>query len=637
MVAREFPKKILVRPAALGAAACAIVLTLSPVAPAFADETVHRHAMSLVRPPKYPADFKHFDYVNPDAPKGGEIRETNIQAGTFDSVNPIPLKGEKALGLGLLFETLMARSLEESSTQYGLIAEWASYPDDYSSVTFKLRDEARWQDGAPITPEDVLFSMEVLQKNNPFYGEYYKNVVKGEKTGDREVTFTFDSKGNRELPQIVGELSVFPKHFWEAKDAGGAQRDPARTTLEPLLGSGPYRIKSIDPGRSLTYERIPDYWAKDLGVRKGQYNFDKITYDFYREVSVAFEAFKADHLDYWHESSSKTWATGYDFPAIKNGWVIKRDDIHLKTGQPMQGFAMNIRRSIFSDPRVRHAFNLAFDFEWANQNIFYGQYARTSSYFENSELAATGLPQGRELEILENLRTEVPPEAFTEPYKNPVNATPDDLRTHLREAVKLLQAAGWEVKDGVLTNKATGEPMTVEFLVQVQAAPLWERIIGPYIANLQKLGVKSQIRAVDPPQYKQRTDNFDFDIIIESLPQSDSPGNEQRGFWSSAAADTPGSRNAIGIKNPAVDKLVDMIIFAKDRDELVAATHALDRVLLWNHYVVPQWHLLSERIAYWDRFGIPKTAPSTVVGADEVWWFDKERAAKLEAAHGASK
>ena len=354
-------------------------------------------------------------------------------------------------------------------------------------------------------------------------------------------------------------------------------------------------------------------------------------------MSVAFEAFKADQLDVWRESSSKNWATGYDFPALKNGWVIQRDDIRLKNGQPMQGFVMNLRRSKFSDPRVRHAFNLAFDFEWANQNIFFGQYSRTSSYFENSELASPGLPQGRELEILESLRGEVPPEVFTEPYKNPVNAKPEDLRNHLREAVKLLQAAGWEVKNGVLANKSTGEPLTVEFLVEAQSAALWERIAGPYIANLEKLGVKATIRAVDPPQYKQRTDDYDFDIIVDMLPQSNSPGNEQRDFWSSAAADKPGSKNTIGIKNPAVDKLIDMIIFAKDRDELVASTHALDRVLLWNYYIVPHWHLLNERIAYWDRFGMPKTAPSLSLGVDEVWWFDKERAAKLNAARGQSK
>lgn len=620
-----------------GAGFVITLMALSQPLSAFADEPAHRHGMSLMGELKYPADFKHFDYVNPDAPKGGEIRQTHIQRGSFDTLNPIPLKGEKALGLGLLFEPLMSPSLDEASTEYGLIAEWASYPDDYSSVTFKLRDEARWHDGAPITAEDVLFSMETSRAHNPLSAEYYKNVVKGEKTGDRQVTFTFDVKDNRELPNIVGQLTIVPKHFWTGKDASGAERDISKTTLEPVLGSGPYRIKTMEPGRAIIYERNPDYWAKDLPIRKGQYNFDKIVFEYFRDAAVAFEGFKADQLDFWHESSAKSWATAYDFPAVKNGWIIRRDDITLKNPQPMQGFIFNIRRAKFADPKVRRAIGLAFDFEWANKNIFYDQYTRTTSYFQNTELAASGLPQGRELEILESVRSEVPPEVFAQEFKNPVNASPEDLRNHLREAVALLKSAGWEVKNGVLTNSTTGEPLTIEFLVQAQTAPLWERIALPFIANLEKLGIKSKIRAVDPPQYKLRTDEFDYDMIIDSLAQSDSPGNEQRYFWSSEAADRHGSQNSIGIKNPAVDKLVEKIIFAKDRSELVAATRALDRVLQWNYYVVPQWHLSRERIAYWDRFGLPQILPTRAVAPEVVWWFDKDRAAKLEAARGAGK
>lgn len=617
-------------------AVCAAALALAQLTPASAAGPVRRHALSLIGEPKYPADFKHFDYVNPDAPKGGALRLA-IYTGSFDTLNVIPLKGEKAAGLGLLYESLMATSLEESSTTYGLIAEWVSYPDDYSSATFGLRREARWQDGTPITPEDVVFSMETFKAENPNLALYYHNVAKVEKTGAREVTFTFDVKGNRELPQIVGEFAILPRHYWTGKDASGAPRDMKRTTLETPLGSGPYRVKSVDVGRSVVYERVPDYWAKDLPIAKGSYNFDEIRYDYFRDSSVAFEAFKAGKIDYWYEGVAKNWATAYEFPAVKKGWIIRRGDIALKNPRGMQAFILNVRRSKFADPRVRQAFDLAFDFEWANQNLFYGQYARATSYFENSELASRGLPQGRELEILESLRGEVPPEVFTTEYKNPVNAGPNDLRNHLREATKLLQEAGWQVKNGVLTNAASGEPMTVEFLVAAGTATVWDRIIQPYVANLAKLGIKATVRAVDEPQYKSRTDDFDYDIIHDRQVQSDSPGNEQRDYWSSASADKPGSRNSIGVKNPAVDKLVDRIIFAKSREELVAATRALDRVLLWNHYVVPQWYSPYDHIAWWDRFGQPATPPARALGVDQVWWFDAERSARLDAARASGE
>lgn len=591
-------------------------------------ETVKKHhGLSLIGTPQLGPDFPYFPYVNPDAPKGGKVRMWGL--GTFDTVNPIPLKGRKAMGLGLIYDELMTPSLDEASTEYGLIAEWASYPDDYSSVTFGLRPEARWHDGKPITPEDVIFSLQVLKENNPFYAFYYKNVVRAEKTGEREVTFHFDVKGNRELPQIMGQLTIFPKHYWD----GQKDRVAGKTTLEPPVGSGPYRIKEVEAGRYIVYERVPDYWAKDLPVRKGYFNFDEIRYDYFRDQTIAFEAFKAGQLDFFAESSSKNWATGYNFPALKKGLVVKRDDIVLKTPQPMQAFVLNTRRKMFADPRVRRAFNLAFDFEWTNKNLFYGQYKRTGSFFENTELAARGVPQGRELEILKELRAEypdyVPDEALTKPYENPKNPTPRDIRKHLREAVKLLREAGWTIKNGVLTSNKTGERMEVEFLL---VSPLFERIVLPYIRNLERLGIKARVRLVDTPQYKERTDRFDFDIIVDTFPQSESPGNEQRDFWGSEAASKQGSRNTIGIRNPAVDKLVDMIIFARDRAELVAATRALDRVLLWNNYVVPQWYVPFERIAYWNRFDHPKRLPSRSVGFLQVWWYDAERAARLNAS-----
>jgi len=600
------------------------------LSPAGADDTPTRHhALSLIGEPKYPAGFTHFDYVNPDAPKGGVARLADI--GGFDSLNPVLYRGEKAAGLGLVTESLMSDSIDEASTSYGLIAEWASYPEDYSSVTFKLRDAARWHDGKPITTDDVIYSLEVNKTANPRMGLYYKNVTRAEATGDNEVTFYFDSKGNRELPMIMGQLTVLPKHYWTGKDASGDTRDPMKTTLEPPLGSGPYRIKEATPGRSVRYERVPDYWGNDLAVNKGQWNYDEIRFDYYRDETVAFESFKAGNLDYWQESSAKNWATAYDFPAVRDGYV-KRQEVKIKRTQPMQAFVLNLRRPQFQDRRVRQALNLAFDFEWANKNLFYGQYERVGSYFQNSELAAEAAPPaGRELEILSEVKDQVPAEVFTEVHKNPVYGGQDDMRSNLRKAVMLLKEAGWEVKDRVLTNVKTGQPMRVEFLL---VSPLFERIVQPYLRNLERLGIKGSLRLVDSAQYTRRLNVFDYDIIVSNFAQSDSPGNEQRDFWGTEAADREGSMNLIGIKDPAIDKLVDHVIFAKDRDELIAATRALDRVLLWHDFVVPQWFSPYVRIAYWDRYGQPETLPGLTPGFLQVWWYDQKMAERLP---GSSK
>ena len=589
---------------------------------AFADEK--RHATSLIGTPKYGPDFKQFDYVNPAAPKGGSVRLWAM--GTFDTFNIITFKGNQAAGIGLIYDQLMTGSMDESSTEYGQIAEWASWPEDYSSVTYKLRDEARWHDGKPLTPEDVIFSLDVFKKYNPQYAFYYKNVTGAEKTGEREVTFHFDQKNNRELPQIVGQLVVLPKHFYEGED--GKKHDPSATWMEIPLGGGAYKVKSFDPGRSIVFERVKDYWGDKLPVNVGQNNMDEIRYEYFRDAQISFEAFKAGKLDYFTESSAKNWATMWDFPSLKAGKVVRNGDIILKNPHPMQGFAFNVRRSKFTDPRVRQAFNMVMNFEWMNQNLFFGQYKRVSSYFENTELAAKGLPQGKELAILEEVRTQVPPEVFTTEYKNPVNETPTDVRNNIRQATKLLQDAGWELKNGTLTNVKTGEPMTVEFLL-VQETFL--RVVEPFIQSLEKLGVKSTARVVDTPQFQRRSDSFDYDVVVDSFPQSESPGNEQRDFWGSDAADRSGSRNSIGIKNPAVDKLIDKIIFAKDREELVAATHALDRVLLWNYYVVPQWYAANQRFGYWDRYSRPATLPSRSIGFPTIWWYDQDKAAKLSA------
>lgn len=635
-------------------AAALAFLSFSPIPnPARADEAQCHNAISLVGAPKYGPDFKNFDWVNPDAPKGGTVRQW--ANGTFDTLNPFSDKGVKAAGLGLIYDSLFTPSLDEPSTQYALIAECATYPDDFSSVMFKLRPEAKFQNGQPITPEDVVFSFDALKKANPFYAFYYKNVARAEKTGDHEVKFTFDTKGNRELPMIVGELNIVPKHYWEGKDANGNQRDIGKTTVEPPLGNGPYKIKSVDISRKITFERVPDYWAKDLPVMRGQQNFDNLEFTYYRDRTPAFEDFKTGSIDVWFENQAAAWATQYNFDALKKG-LVKKEAIPVKRVAPMQAFVFNLRRKEFQDSRVRQAFNLLFNFEEANKKLFFNLYQRVDSYFANSDLAATALPQGRELEILNEIKDEVPPEVFTTVWKNPVNEQEGDYRKHQQEALKLLEAAGWKIRSEdvddpscgtwckikkkigissastarVLRNEA-GEQMTVEFLIN---GDTFERIILPYAQGLAALGIKATVRNVDDAQYKQREDNRDFDIIVDSFAQSNSPGNEQRDFWGSAAADKPASRNTAGIKNPAVDKLVDKIVFAKDRADLVAATQALDRVLLWNYYVVPHWNYPYERIAYWDKFSRPQKLPSQTSGFSQVWWYDADKAKALDAAKG---
>lgn len=603
------------------------VLAMAPANRSVAAEPVrHHHALSLVGDVKKGPDYKHFDWVNPSAPKGGAVRQ--YVQGSFDSLNEFTVQGSPASGLALIYDKLMEPSTDEPATQYALIAEWVSYPADYSSVTFAIRSGAKFHDGQPITPEDVIFSMEAQKASNPSAALYYHNVVKGEKTGEREVTFTFDSKGNRELPHVVGELTVLPKHFWTATGSNGEKRDLSKSTLDIPLGSGAYKIKEVDAGRGITYERVKNYWAQDLPVNTGQNNFDEIKLVYFRDRTPAFEAFKAGTIDYWAENSASSWATQYEFDAIKKG-LVKKEMIPIKRIAPMQVFAFNTRRAKFQDVRVRKAFNLAYNFEEANKKLFYESYTRITSFFDNSDLKAVGLPAGRELEILNEVRADIPPEVFTAEWKNPVN-TAENRRANLSEAGKLFAASGWTNKGGVLVNGA-GEELTVEFLIDTET---FQRVILPYIEDLKLLGVKASVRLVDASQYKRREDDGDFDIIVDNLSQSNSPGNEQRFFWGSAAADQKGSRNRIGIKNTAVDKLIDKIVFAKDRAELVAATRAMDRVLLWNYYVVPQWHLPAERIAYWDMFGRPDILPSQTVDFLRVWWVDPAKQAALAAARG---
>jgi microcin C transport system substrate-binding protein len=605
-----------------------LLLASSPPAALSGTESLKkRHALALIGEPEYGPDFTHFRWVNPDAPKGGRVRM--MAFGTFDSLNPYAIRGNaKTTGVPLIYDTLMAKSPHEPSTSYGLVAEWVAYPDDVSWATFELRSTARFHDGRPITPEDVIFAFDALKRASPRYAKYYENVVKAEKVGDRKVRFAFNVTGNRELPAIIGSLPVMPRHFWEATGSNGEPRDLSKPTLEVPLGCGPYRIKEVDAGRTITYERVKDWWAKDLPVAKGQWNFDEIRLVYFRDYVPAFEAFKAGDLDYWAELSAKNWATGYDFDAVKQGAIV-REKIPLTQVWPMQAFLFNLRRPQFQDPRVRRAFNLAFDFEWASKNLLYDEYERIGSYFDNSELKASGLPRGHEFEILQEIRTEVPPEVFTTEWKNPINRTRDDARHHMALAAKLIAEAGYRLKDGVLTN-ADGVQLKVEFL---NLEPEFERLILAYQSQLEKLGIKVSVRTVDSSHYHARLAKFDFDMVIQTFRQSESPGNEQRGFWGSDAADKPGSRNLIGIKNPAVDKLIDRIVLAGNRADLVAATRALDRVLLWNHYVVPQYHTPYDRHAMWDRYGRPSTLPARPFFL-QLWWFDEAKARKLAGPRG---
>jgi microcin C transport system substrate-binding protein len=589
-------------------------------------ERAWRHGLSLFGELKYPPGFKRFDYVNANAPKGGAVRL--IAFGTFDNFNEVVagLKGSIAMGVGVLSDTLMVPSLDEVSTDYGLIAEAVIHPQDFSSATFRLRAAARHHDGKPITVDDVIYSFHAFKKHNPFSAAYYRHVAKVEQTGEREITFTFDAPGNREMPVILGQLNVLPKHWWEGTDASGKKRDVGATTLEPPLGNGAYRIKDFVAGRTIVYERVKDYWAKDLNVNIGRDNFDELRYEYFRDTTVALEAFKADHVDWRTENVAKNWATAYKFPAVTDKRVVL-EEFDVRSRGIMQSFAFNTRRDKFKDARLRRAFNFAYDFEEMNKQLFFGLYKRINSYFDGTELASSGLPEGQELEILETVRDKVPPEVFTTVYTNPVNGTPENVRANLREGTRLLKEAGYEIRNQKLVNAKTGEALSVEILSD---EPTIERIILFYKPSLERLGITVTVRTVDDAQYENRVRNWDFDMIVATWAESLSPGNEQRDQWSSQAADTPGSRNYVGIKNPAVDALIDRVIFARDRAELIAATRALDRVLLWNQYVVPQYSTDKSRIARWDRFGRPDPLPKYGSSAfPTVWWWDAEKAAKI--------
>lgn len=609
------------------AAAALILALISPATSQAPADPPWRHGLSLMGEPRYPPGFQRFDYVNPEAPKGGSVRLSTEQG--FDTFNFVIPRGTPAPGINYLYQQLLDRSLDEVATEYGEIAEAVRHPDDYSWVEFRLREAARWHDGRAITVDDVIWSFQMLTTHNPSQRFYYRNVTKVEDMGGRVVRFTFDAPGNREKPQIMGQMYILPRHWWTGTDANGRQRDITQTTLEPPLGSGPYRIARFEAGRSIVYERVRDWWAAALPINVGKYNLDELRFEVYRDSTVALEAFKGDNIDWRTENSARNWSTQYDFPARTQGRVVLETFPERASGR-MQAFAFNTRREKFQDPRVRFAFNLAYDFEEANRGLFFGHYNRINSFFHGTQLASSGLPQGLERDILEQVRAQhpsgIPPEVFTREFRNPANGTPEAVRTNLREAARLLQEAGWVIRDRALVNARTGERMRVEFLLN---SPAFERVVLPYKTALERLGMEVSVRLVDPSQYINRLRSRDFDIIVQSWGQSLSPGNEQRDFWGTEAADREGSRNVVGIRNAAIDALIDRVIFAKDRAELEAATKALDRVLLWNHYVVPQWSLGATWTARWDRFGRPERLPDYSFGFPDIWWWDAVRAARV--------
>ena len=572
------------------------------------------HAIAMHGEPKYDQNFISVEYVSNNAEKGGNIVRSAI--GTYDTFNPFTLKGTSAAGIGLLYESLTVGSSDEAFTEYGLLAKSIEWPDDRSWVTFTLIDEAQWHDGKKITSDDVVWTFNTLmEKGHPFYKYYYGDVSEVIKITENKVKFEFSTNTNKELVLIVGQLPVLPKHYWENKNF-------EETTLDVPIGSGPYKVKSFDAGRSITYELDMDYWGFEnniVPIKVGKDNMGSIRYDYYKDRGVEREAFKSGEIDFFSENTSKEWATGYDIDAVTEG-LIKKELIPHENPQGMQAFAFNTRKDIFADKRVRKALSFAFDFEWTNKNLFYGAYKRTDSFFENSELASSGLPSQAELAYLNPYIDQLPKEIFNEEYSNPKTDGSGFIRNELQEATKLLQEAGWKLRDGKLEN-SNGEPFEFEILL---VSPAFERIVLPFIDNLEKLGINASLRTIDSSQYQKRIESFDFDMVVFTFSQSLSPGNEQRNFWSSGAADTNGSRNIIGIKNNVIDLLIENLINAKDREDLITISRALDRVLLWNYYVIPQWHISAYRVLYWDMFDQPKQKPKYSLGFD-TWWVNQNK------------
>ncbi len=578
------------------------------------------HAIAMHGKPKYDEDFLGVDYIDLDANKGGLVVRSAI--GTYDSFNPFILKGTSAAGIGGLYESLTKGSSDEAFTEYGLIAEIIEWPDDRSWVAFVIREEAEWHDGKKITADDVVWTFNTLmEKGHPFYKYYYGDVSEVLKENEKKVRFNFKTNTNKELALIVGQLPVLPKHYWE-------NRNFEETSLDIPIGSGPYKIKSFDSGRSITYELNKEYWGfkNKTSIKVGKDNFGTIRYDYYKDRGIEREAFKSGEIDFFNENSSKEWATSYKIDSVNNNLIIK-ELIQHENPQGMQGFAFNIRKDIFKDRRVRKALSFAFDFEWSNKNLFYDAYIRTDSFFENSELASSGLPSKEELNYLNPYYDVLPKEIFSEEFKNPKTDGTGYMRAQLQEASKLLKDAGWDLVNGKLINLNSKELFSFEILLR---SPAFERIVFPFKDNLEKLGISVEVRTIDSAQYQKRIETFDFDMVVQTFSQSLSPGNEQRSFWGSDAADTNGSRNIIGIKNYAVDGLIESLINASDRNQLITITKALDRVLLWNYYVIPQWHISSYRVLYWNFFNQPAVKPKYSLGF-ETWWINQKKFDQIQS------
>ncbi|KRA50447.1 extracellular solute-binding protein [Devosia sp. Root635] len=607
--------------------ATALMLALAGPALAQTPTDVWSNSFTLEGEPKYGQDYTHFDYVNVDAPKGGVVRQGDL--GGFDTFNPILPKGEPAGGIGLLYETLMTPSMDEQNTYYCLLAEALKIAPDYGSVTFRMDPDAHWNDGEPVTAEDVVWTFNKLIEVNPDRQQYYINIEKAEVTAPGEVTFTFNQTDNRELPLILGQLMVLPRHWWEGTDAKGKQRNIAESTLEPPLGSGPYELASFDAGRSITYTRVENYWGTNHPTQVGHNNFDEYRLEYFLDLTVEFEAFKGDQFDWWWENQARRWATAYDFPAVTEGRVIKELFPQDYAGSGIGlGFIPNLRREKFQDARVREALNYAFDFEELSNTVFFNQYDRIDSYFFGLPFKSTGLPEGEELEVLNSVKDMVPPSVFTEPYANPVSGDPAKLRENLRTALGLFNEAGYTL-DGNRLVDANGQQFSFEILLN---GPTIEPVATNLVTNLAQIGVAATIRTVDSPQFINRARSFDYDMIYAGWAQSFSPGNEQRFFFGSSTANEEGSQNYAGIANPAIDALIDKLVVADDRDTQIAITKAIDRVLLHNYYMVPSYTLRNSRIARWDRFSHPEKLPDFSSGFPTIWWWDAEKAAKTGGA-----
>ena len=566
--------------------------------------------------PLYDEDMEHWPYANPNAPKGGNI--TLGDFGSFDTLNPYILKGEFPSSIGLIYDSLMEGSGDELVSAYGLIAESVEYPDDKSWAVFNIRPEARFHDGTPITAADFKFTFDTIREHGrPFLKSFYDDVESAEVVGERRIRFDFKTRNSMKPLMIVAGTSPQPRHYW-------AERDISRTTLEPPLGSGPYRIKSVEPGRSIVYERVKDYWAADLPVNRGRHNFDVIRYDFYRDETVQFEAFKAGKVDYRGEGEVKRWFTGYDIPQVENGRIIKTE---MANNNPrgIGAFFINNRREQFKDKRVREAINYLYDFEAIQRTLLYGQYKRIKSYFPNSDFGASGPPTPEEVAVLEPFRDQLPPEVLTEAFEPPKSDGSGRNRENLRKALALFKEAGWELRDTKLVNAETGQQLKLQIIT---AAPPTLRMADPFIQSMQRAGIDASIRLVDPSQWRVIGDEFDFDLSTGRLNFFPPPGTELRSYFGSAAADQRGSANSMGIKNPVVDQLIEQIVNAEDLETLKATTRALDRVLLWNHYLVPVYYPDEIWFAYWNKFGMPEKSAYYSAGFSSTWWYDEDRAAR---------